>query len=323
MIQRHLGKTGLAVSALGFGCGAVGGLLVRGEYDEMVRTVARAIEGGVTYFDTAALYGNGVSEQNLGRVLRELQADVVIGTKVRLSGDDFADIPDAVARSVDASLQRLQMERVELIQLHNSVAHVRNAGRGWATVDDVLVAAEALQEVVHAGKAKAWGINGIGQTSPVHTALTQSGAQTIQVCYNLLNPSAATPIAPDSMMQDYERLIDVAGEVGAGVIAIRVLAGGALSGVSARHPAGANRVDPIGTGRTYAEDVEAASRFQFLVDEGHVENLIEAAIRFAAYTDGVATALVGISNYEQLEAALTYVERGPLDEGVLAKIRNT
>ena len=61
MIERALGDTGIQVSALGFGCGAVGGLLVRGEYSEMVRTVARAIEGGVTYFDTAALYGNGVS----------------------------------------------------------------------------------------------------------------------------------------------------------------------------------------------------------------------------------------------------------------------
>ncbi len=73
MIERSLGNTGLEVSALGFGCGAVGGLLVRGEYGEMVRTVARAIEGGVTYFDTAALYGNGLSEENLGRVLRELK----------------------------------------------------------------------------------------------------------------------------------------------------------------------------------------------------------------------------------------------------------
>ena len=73
MNYRMLGDTGLEVSALGFGCGAVGGLLVRGEYGEMVRTVARAIEEGVTYFDTAALYGNGVSEQNLGRVLRELR----------------------------------------------------------------------------------------------------------------------------------------------------------------------------------------------------------------------------------------------------------
>ncbi len=60
MEYRQLGRTGLRVSALGFGCGAVGGLLVRGDTTEMVRTVARAVELGINYFDTAAIYGNGV-----------------------------------------------------------------------------------------------------------------------------------------------------------------------------------------------------------------------------------------------------------------------
>ena len=100
MIYRTLGDTGLEVSALGFGCGAVGGLLVRGDYGAMVRTVARAIEAGITYFDTAALYGNGVSEENLGRVLRQLKPDVVVGTKVRLDGADFDDVRNSVIRSV-------------------------------------------------------------------------------------------------------------------------------------------------------------------------------------------------------------------------------
>jgi L-galactose dehydrogenase/L-glyceraldehyde 3-phosphate reductase len=69
MEYRVLGQTGLTVSALGFGCGSVGGLLVRGERKEIAETVARAVELGVTYFDTAPPYGNGRSEINLAMLM--------------------------------------------------------------------------------------------------------------------------------------------------------------------------------------------------------------------------------------------------------------
>ena len=74
MEQRDLGRTGLQVSALGFGAGAVGGLMVRGDPAEQTRAVARALDAGITYFDTAPGYGDGRSEENLGRALRELNA---------------------------------------------------------------------------------------------------------------------------------------------------------------------------------------------------------------------------------------------------------
>ncbi len=82
--KRTLGRTGLAVSALGFGCGAVGGLMVRGTPQEQERAIARALEWGVNYFDTAADYGAGESERNLGRVLAKLKPDILVGTKIRI-----------------------------------------------------------------------------------------------------------------------------------------------------------------------------------------------------------------------------------------------
>ena len=72
-------------SEIGFGCGDVGGLMVRGEPADQVRAVARAMELGINYFDTASRYGGGRSETNLGRVLKELSADVFVGTKYSLS----------------------------------------------------------------------------------------------------------------------------------------------------------------------------------------------------------------------------------------------
>ena len=67
MEYRVLGSTGLEVSQIGFGCGNVGGLMIRGQPEERVRAVARAMELGVNYFATAPSYANGVSETNLGQ----------------------------------------------------------------------------------------------------------------------------------------------------------------------------------------------------------------------------------------------------------------
>src|SRR6266545_4297116 len=128
MESRSLGKTGLTVSTLGFGCGNVGGLIIRGTPAERERGVARAMELGVNYFDTAPSYGDGESERNLGQVLKALRAQVHVGTKFRLDPRDLADIPGAIARSLDESLRRLGMERVDLFQLHNRIEPARGAG---------------------------------------------------------------------------------------------------------------------------------------------------------------------------------------------------
>ena len=74
MEQRVLGRTGLRVSVLGYGAGAVGGLMVRGTAAEQERSVGTALDAGITYVDTAPSYGNGESERNLGRVLKALGA---------------------------------------------------------------------------------------------------------------------------------------------------------------------------------------------------------------------------------------------------------
>jgi aryl-alcohol dehydrogenase-like predicted oxidoreductase len=320
METRRLGGTELEVSALGFGCGAVGGLLVKGEYRDMVRTVARAIELGVSYFDTAAIYGNGQSEISLGRVLEELGTDVVVGTKVRLRAEEMDDIGGAVLRSVEESLQRLRMDRVDLIQLHNSVAPARDPHRAWVSAEDVQVAVRAFQALQQQDKARYWGINGLGDTETLHRVVKTIGANSIQSCYNLLNPSAGLPVPEGFPFQDYGQLIDLAAANRTGVIAIRVLAAGALSGSATRHRNAAQAVDPIATHTSFAEDVALAQRFGFLVQEGYVGSLVEAAIRFAIGKPGVSTALVGLSNMDQLEQAVAAAEQGPLPAEAMERL---
>src|SRR5260370_16343344 len=100
--------------------------MIRGGAADQERAVARAIELGINYFDTAAMYGNGESERNLGRVMKSLRPDIRVGTKVRIPAGERNHIAAAVTASLEASLQRLQLEQVDLFQLHN---HITEAGR--------------------------------------------------------------------------------------------------------------------------------------------------------------------------------------------------
>lgn len=328
MQVRTLGKTGRQVSVLGFGCGGVGGLLVNGELPEMVRVVARALEAGITYFDTAQLYGDGRSEANLGRVLKELHAslprDLTVGTKVRLSPEVAAQrdnpeaITDAVVAAAEVSLRRLQVDCLDLFQLHNPLGEEANPDRGQLAVDDLPHAVAAFEQLQRQGKIRHWGINGLGTTAAIRRALDIGSPATIQVCYNLLNPSAGQAMPGGYPFQDYDRLLAQAAAREMGVIAIRVLAAGALSGAATRHPVAAQRVDPIATNDDFAGDVALARRFRVLVDAGHVESLVEAALRFVLGRAEISTALVGLSSMAQLEAALAAVAKGPLPDEALA-----
>ena len=320
MEYRLLGATDLKVSALGFGCGAIGGLLVRGNYRDMVRVIARAIELGVTYFDTARIYGDGLSEANLGRVLEELGADVLVGTKVRLREADMDSIGDAVRESVEGSLRRLRRERLDLIQLHNSLGIDRQPGRDVLGIDDLDAVIDAFQALQEQGKARYWGINGLGETPVLLEAVAMGNAHTIQCCYNLLNPSAGMKMHVGFSFQDYRQLIDRAAQKQMGVIGIRILAGGALSGSAERHPNAAKSVAPIATSSDYAGDVERSGRFAFLVDDGYASSLVEAAIRFAIGKPELPTALVGISSIDQLEQAVAAADKGPLAPEAMTRL---
>jgi len=320
MQYRHLGRTGLKVSELGFGCGSIGGLLVRGEYPTMRRAVARALELGITYFDTASQYGDGQSEVNLGAVLRELRADPVVGTKVRLKPPDLDRIEAAIAESVEASLRRLGRERVDLIQLHNPFVPRSGPDQVGVTLHHFSAVLRAFETLERQGKVRFWGITGLGETEVLHQVVEGGGFHTVQAVYNLLNPSAGRQAPAGFSYQDYRQLIDRAAGQQMGVIVIRALAGGALSGTPDRHPVAARSVAPIATERDYAADVARARRFAFLVENGTVSSLVEAAIRFAISKPEISTALVGISSLEQLEHAVACANRGPLPAEALGRL---
>ena len=319
MDYRPLGSTGIRVSEIGFGCGNVGGLMIRGEHGDQVKAAARAIELGINYFDTAPSYGDGQSEINLGQVLKELSADVYVGTKFRVTTHEPGRIRGNVIASVEESLTRLQREQVDLIQTHNHVASM--AEDGSVTPEEALgEAVDALRELREQGKVRFWGVTAVGETAALHRVIDSATLHTVQSVYNLVNPSAGSSVPPGFDMPDYGNLIERASANGMGVLVIRVLAAGALTGEATRHPVAVPSVAPIGSGQDYGHDLARSGDFRFLQREGYVDNLVEASLRFALGNAGVSSVLVGYSSLEHLEQAVEFAARGPLPPEAMGRL---
>jgi aryl-alcohol dehydrogenase-like predicted oxidoreductase len=319
MEMRMFGRTGIQLSVLGFGCGAVGGLMVRGDPLDQERTIARAIDAGVNYFDTAVQYGNGESEKNLGRILQKLKpVTAIVGTKVRLPSDSFGRIADAVTRSLEESLTRLRRDRVDIFHLHNAITE--SGGGETLSVQQVLVdVVPAFEQLRQQGKTRFLGLTAVGETKALQQVIAAGAFDSAQVVYNMLNPSAANELPPNYPAQDYGRLFDHTRKA-VGVIGIRVLAGGALSGSIERHPVASPPPEPIGSAMSYKADVARAARLMPLVTEGFATNLPEAAIRFAISHRAIGTILVGIATPHQFENALAAVQNGPLPIAALKRL---
>ena len=321
MEYRQLGNTGIKVSTLGFGCGDVGGLMVRGTPEVRLQAVKRALDLGITYFDTAPSYGNGQSEINLGAAIRQLKADVVIGTKVQIQASESGDLEYATVQSVEASLARLGRAHVDLIQLHNTIGPSRVEGNATLTPKDAIEISQIFEMLAAQGKVGAWGFTAVGDTYELLDVVASKRFHTAQSSYNLLNPSAAGSVPNRFFYHNFMDLINVASSQEMGIIAIRVLAGGAFSQTTTRHELASAAPSPIGSGGSYVDDVATVDRFAFLWKEGYVAGPIEGAIRFVISNMAVSTALVGLSSLEQLEYASQAVEKGPLPGEALERLQ--
>jgi aryl-alcohol dehydrogenase-like predicted oxidoreductase len=243
MKYRSLGNTDLQLSEIGFGCGPMAGLIVRGDRKERREAVARALDLGITYFDTASVYGDGLSETHLGETLRELRVRPVVGTKVALQDEDLGDISGAVVRSVEASLQRLGLDGVDILHLHNRVAIARAPGASVAigtllTVEEVLGPGGVLdgfKKLRDQGKTRFFGCCAFGGEVPAINKLIDSDSfHSMLAYYNILNPTAEEPPPPSFEGPDYGQVMGRAAAHGIGTVVLRVVAGGALSGVEDR-----------------------------------------------------------------------------------------
>jgi aryl-alcohol dehydrogenase-like predicted oxidoreductase len=136
----------------------------------------------------------------------------------------------------------------------------------------------------------------------------------------MLNPSAGEDLPPSYPAQDYGRLFDATAAAGVGVVGIRVLAGGALSGSAERHPIAGPAPAPIGSALSYGADLDRARRLLPLVTDGFAASLAEAATRFALSHPAMGTILVGMATPQQFEDALAAVQQGPLPPAAIDRL---
>jgi L-galactose dehydrogenase/L-glyceraldehyde 3-phosphate reductase len=295
--------------------------MVGDDGDQQRAVVQKAIEHGINWFDTAATYGSGQSERNLGRVLEDLRvaSRVYVATKVRLMPEDLADIRGAVRRSVEGSLERLRIPRLTLLQVHNSITTQREDEPTSITPADVLGlrgVAQAFHELRDEGLVLHLGLTGIGHAASLDEVIRTKHFDTIQTPYNLLNPSAGREMSDGFKETNYGNIIASCARAQMGVLAIRVLAGGALAG---NPPSPHTLKTPFFPLALYERDRHRAARLQEIA--GPERHLSREAIRFALGNPYVHSALIGFGSTRQIDEAVhaLNVDDSPLDwEVVLA-----
>ena len=329
MRYRPLGRTGLNISEIGFGCGNTAGLMTQGSVEDERAAVQRAVELGVNYFDTAPNYGarvggTGVSERHLGQVLRDLSIDPIVGSKVEFSPDELSDISGTILRSVEESLSRLGRDSLDILYLHNRFAYERSLREGsigsQLSVEDVLGpggVAETFELLRDRGSVRflAFCSTG-GDPLAVQDVIASGRFDVVQLIYNILDPTEGGAPPRGYRGPDHGDTIKQAAAEGMGVVVIRVLSGGALSGNPERHPL--NEGSRAGSA-DYAAQAAQAQSLRFLTPDGQ-QTLAQAAVRFALANPGVSTTLVGFSAVEQVEEAARASELGGLPPEDLAKI---
>ena len=325
MQYRKLGSTDITISEIGFGCGNTAGLMIQGDPAERVRAAERAMELGINYFDTAATYGRGRSEENLGPVLASLTERPLVGSKVALTGEDLADIPGSVRRSVERSLRRLGLDHLDIVHMHNRVRVKRVAGESVGIgplleVDEMLGAGgvqEAFEALQREGKLRYFGLCAFGGEVDAYSRVIDEGRfDSVLVFYNILNPSAARAMPPAFAQHDYGRVIDRAAARGVGTVVLRVLEAGALSGSATPHALN------MGGSSGDAEHARNARRAQALafLKRDPSETLAQVAIRFGLASPGASTVLVGFSEISQIDEAAACSGREGFTADQLARL---
>src|ERR687887_485357 len=292
-----LGRTGLRVSRVGCGGGGIGQVWGPTTEAESVRTIHRALELGVNFFDVAPSYGNGKAEEVLGLGLHGRQEQVVVATKVRLAAEEMHDVAGAVRTSVEASLRRLR---------RGDLPHSLSADDALGPVLD------AYQQMQHAGKTRFIGVSAMEPDVPtVRRIMTSGHFDTVLAYYNLLNWTAQEPAPPGVSLWDNGQIIPLATSLGMGVIGIRSHAAGALS----------QQVDrPVPPGTLLAHDVASAQTLDFLLD-GPMRTLSQAAMVFCLMNKDIATIVPGVKNVAEIEELAACVALPPIPPPHLTRLR--
>jgi aryl-alcohol dehydrogenase-like predicted oxidoreductase len=210
MKKRKLGNSGLEVSALGFGCmGMSFGLGPAADKKEMISLIRKAVEMGITFFDTAEVYGPFTNEQLVGEALEPYRGEVVIATKFGFNTDGNPGLnskPDHIRKVLEASLKRLRVDVIDLLYQHRVDPEV--------PIEDV---AGTVKELIREGKVK-------------HFGLSEAGVRTIRRAHKVHPLTALQSEYSLWWREPEEEILPTLEELGIGFVPFSPLGKGFLTG---------------------------------------------------------------------------------------------
>lgn len=294
MEQARLGNSAVAVSTIGLGTAALGGMYTSVSDADTEALVALAIDRGLTYFDTAPQYGHGMAERRLGRALQTVDRDsYVLSTKVgRLVIDDpnarsdrFMDAPpsrvefffdgESIKRSLSESLERLGLDRVDIVYLHDPDDHMDQA---------IAEAYPVLHEMRAQGVVGAIGA-GMNVSAPLTRFVTETELDAVLLAgrYTLLDQTSLVDLIPAARERD-----------------VSVVIGGVFNSGILGDPDN----NPMFDYDPASPEVIARARAIRDICVAHGVTLVEAAVAFAMREPAVTTVLLGARNVGELEQNL-------------------
>ena len=321
---RAFGRTGLQISAMGFGCWPMAGDRYGSiEEQDAVAAVRRAFDLGVNCFDTAPAYGSGHSEEMLALALGERRKDVILVTKCGIvpfhpgrTASSRDSSRDGIMAEVEASLERLQTDYTDVLLVHWPDSNT--------PFDDTM---RALDEIVQSGKARFVGVSNF-TVDQIKECMKVRRVDVVQVGYHIFDRRQEAEMFP------YCR------EQGIAVMGYGSLAHGLLSGAFTHETSfdpndwragGVAFGQPIFRGDNFTANVDVAERLKREVAEPHAVPLSQVALAWVLANPALSTALVGArtpaevdANVDGVELELSAAERAKVDEiagGVAGRVR--
>ena len=307
MKYRKLGETGILVSEVGFGAWGIGGRTAGatsyGDTDDAqsLRALGRALDLGITFFDTSSAYGSGHSEVLIGRAVKGRRDKAVIATKAGY--DDWTKPPDfspgAIRRSTELSLKRLGTDYLDVLQLHNPPSEVLGH-------DETRLVLTAL---LGEGKIRSWGVSAKNPAGATE-ALRVAGAPIVQANFNMMDVRVIT-----------EGLLDEVARRGAAFIARTPLCFGFLTGTIDRSTVFADGDHRAAWSRAQLDNwIDGASDLMAAVSATPGREAVLSALRFCLSFDGVSSVIPGVLYPAEAETNAEASEQGALPAEIVAKV---
>jgi len=311
MEYRELGRTGFQVSTISFGAWAIGGSWGDVDEGEALAALHRALDRGVNFFDTADVYGDGRSERLIARLRRERGEPFYVATKAgrRLNPHVAAGYTRAnLTAFVERSLRNLEVEAIDLLQLHCPPGEVYDDDEVFGVLDDLTAA----------GKLRNYGVS-VERTAEALRAMERPSVQSVQIIFNMFR------------LKPLDQVFPTAQERRVGIIARVPLASGLLTGklrpdsqfaaddhrAFNRHGEAFDRGETF-SGVDYATGLEAVERLRPLVPPG--ATLAQLALRWITMFDAVTCAIPGAKNADQAAQNADAGKLPPLEPAAMSQV---